>query len=175
MRAILVFWMLVGCRPDDVKDDTSGGEGEGEGEGETADSGETGTGEETIVGSWLSEGENVSILLQGYGFTSITADFAADGTYAVAASTSTRTFDFTGTYTADVSTTPHTISLTQTAPTADTAVGIWDVEGTTLTYEVLAASAEGCTAPTVEAGFGSTDCPSGDYEVNFNVQTFVAQ
>lgn len=174
MRWFSLVFFLVGCRPDDVKDDS----GSGDDSTATDDSGggdDSASGEETLAGDWLSDGDDVSYLLQSYGFVSVTASFLSDGTYTVVGSTSNRNYTFTGTYSEDVSTTPHTVSLVQDAPTADTAAGIWDVEAGTLTYEVSAASATTCTAPTVEGGFGSTDCPGQDYPDNFNVQTFVAQ
>lgn len=179
MRWFSLVFFLVGCRPDDVKDDTGGGDESADTDSDGGDDSSGGDdsapGEETLVGDWLSEGDNVSYLLQSYNFVSVTASFATDGTYSVVGSTSNRNYTFTGTYAEDVSTTPHTVSLVQDAPVADTATGIWDVEDGTLTYEVSAASASTCTPPTVAGGFGSTDCPGQDYPANFNVQIFVAQ
>ena len=180
MRTLIIATLLLGgCRPDDVKDDTSD---PGE-TGETADSDsseDTETDTDLYVditgGTWLSEGDNVSYLLQQYNFNSITAVFNTDGTYTVEAARSAGApFTFTGTYTTDTSTMPATISIVQTSPTEDTATGIWQTSDETMYYEVLSGSASTCSAPTVEGGIGSTSCPGEDYPENFNVQTYVLQ
>jgi len=65
---------------------------------------------------------------------------------------------------------PGTISLSQSVPTEATAEGIWQVSGTTLTYEVVQTDPDfGFTAPTPEAGFGSTAGPGLTPDINVQV------
>lgn len=134
-----------------------------------------------LIGSWLSEGTNVSPLLIYAGITKITAEFNADGTYTVES------------YTADGSKTTMTGNYTQTksdyagiweiridqiTPSALVSEGIFNVsliEGVvSLTYEVAQTDPEvvGVTAPTAEGGFGSTS--AGAYGM-MNVQIFVQE
>jgi hypothetical protein len=62
-----------------------------------------------------------------------------------------------GTFVADEGTSPATIVLTQTSPYAATAEGIYQVDGDTLTYEVVQTQPDyGFLPPTPETGFGST-------------------
>ena len=138
---------------------------------------DTGMEAQALVGDWTSEGENVSPLLSSETFdiVEIDASFEADGTYEVTSvDGSGTTVTYTGTYVTDVSTTPATITLTQLTPTEVTSEGIWEVDGTTLTYEVVQTSPDfGFVPPTPEAGFGSTSGPGLVADVN--VQVYVAQ
>ena len=178
LRFLVLGGFLVGCRPDDVKDDTGGGS-----DSVADDSGDSTPPVDDLVGSWLSEGANISPLFAAspYNYVSITAVFNADATYSADGvqdsdgdGAGDTTYTFSGTYTTDLTTEPHTIALTQTSPSADTATGIWDVDGDTLTYEVLSAQAASvCDAPTPEGGFGSTSCRVGNYEDGFNIQVYV--
>lgn len=184
MRSILLVMVgLSACRPDDVKGDTSdpGETGETADSGDTEDSGDT---DDTSAadalltdGVWLSEGDNISYLLQQYNFNSITATFNIDGSYEVVAARSAGApVTLSGTYGLDASTDPTSIELAQVSPYEDTASGIFDIERSTMRYEVLSGSSAGtCTGPTPETGFGSTSCPGEDYPDNFNLQIFVLQ
>ena len=125
-------------------------------------------------GLWVSEGDDLSALLAYLEVVRVEATFQGSGGYAVV-STDERGDEVTyaGTYVVDRSTVPHGIVMTQTAPGAATAEGIWQISDTTLSYEVLQTSppVPGCSAPTPEGGFGSTRCSPPLY-ANANVQTF---
>jgi hypothetical protein len=70
----------------------------------------------------------------------------------------------------DASTSPGSITLTQASPYAATAVGIYQVDGDTLTYEVVQTLPDyGFTPPTSETGFGSTSGPGLDADVNIQI------
>lgn len=181
----MTFLLLaLACAVDDVKDDT----GAPDDTADTADSGDTTDTSETgdtsgddgpgdLTGTWLSEGENLSPLFaaEPFSYVSITADFGGDGAYDVAATDADgQTVTLTGTYVVDVTTNPGTIILTQTTPYSATAEGIWQVVGTTLTYEVVQTVPDyGFTPPTPETGFGST--AGGSLAPGDNVQVYVKQ
>ncbi len=167
---ILASLLFLACVEDDVTDgavvdtdDTAA---------DTA--GDTGASGNVLPGgTWVSEGDNISALLAYFDFVRVEADFAASSYEVRATDADGLETTFTGSYTVDLSTVPHGITLAQTSPSSATSSGIWQVEGTTLTYEVVQTSpSSGCTPPTPEAGFGSTACgqpiPAGS-----NVQTFV--
>lgn len=117
-----------------------------------------------LVGVWKSEGAgNVAPGLASLSKTrKIDATFNKNGTYVVVSTDSTNaTVTFSGTWAAsDVSATQpiRTITLNQTVPSSIVASGIFKVEGTLLTYEVLQTSPAipGFAAPTIAGGFGST-------------------
>ena len=164
-----MIFLLLACTPDDVKDDTA------------ADA-DTDTDTDTdvdspgdITGSWLSEDDDVSDILVGFGFTSVAATFNTDGTYAVAATNAGgTTLDLTGTFVVGTTTNPGTIVTSQLTPQEVTAEGIWQVVGDTLTYEVAQTSPDqGFTPPTPEAGFGSTGGPG--VAAGSNVQIYQRQ
>lgn len=115
-----------------------------------------------IVGSWVSEGDDVSPLFVTSGFTRLTADFEDDGTYVATAVDGTgATYTFRGTYTVDDSTDPASIVASQTSPFVATAEGIWAVGADgSLQYEVVQTTpATDFTPPTPATGFGSTSGP----------------
>ncbi|MCR9132400.1 MAG: hypothetical protein NXI08_07495 [bacterium] len=117
---------------------------------------------EAIVGEWVSEGaSNVAVGLQALTKTArIDADFEENGTYNVVSTDSAGAqVTFTGTYSlgegeaGDI----RTITLTQATPTSLTSAGIFQIQGNTMTYEVIQTEPNiGAEAPTVEGGFGST-------------------
>lgn len=131
-----------------------------------------------VVGTWISEGSNVSVLLQTYfAIDSITATFESNNTYLVESYSAGAKTTYAGTYvqTKPSSGTIWTIVLNQSTPTAVTSEGIFEITGTspnfTMKYEVAQTEPNiGATAPTVEGGFGST---SGGALSTWNVQTFV--
>lgn len=132
-----------------------------------------------LIGNWLSEGSNVAPLLANppLNVVSVTAEFNDNNTYTVVSTdTNNAQITFTGTYTLTPSGTGDifNITLQQSAPTAVTSEGIFQISGNTLTYEVAQTvpSIAGVTPPTAAAGFGST---SGGALGNANVQTFVKQ
>lgn len=134
---------------------------------------------EAIVGVWVSEGAtNVAAGLQLISKTArIDAEFMANGSYnVVSIDSSGSEVTFTGTYTLGEQTASgiRTISLNQTTPASVTSEGIFQIEGTTMTYEVIQTEpAIDATAPTVTGGFGSTTV--GGTISPFWTQIFVKQ
>lgn len=183
----------LACAPDDVTDkvgddtaadtggDSGGGDSDSNGDtgGDTGSDTETGgdTGPDSIVGDWLSDGDNISVLFAGdpFNYVSILCHFGGDGTYTVQATdVDGQQGTLSGTYAADNTTEPGTIVLTQANPYTATAEGIWDVSGTTLTYEVVQTDPDyGFAPPTPESGFGTTSGPN--IEPGVNVQVYVSQ
>jgi len=131
-----------------------------------------------IVGQWYSSGANVSTLLVTYfAIDSIYAKFESNNTYLVESYSDGAKTTYTGTYTQTKSGTGSiwNIVLNQSAPTAVTSEGIFEIttvtNGFTMKYEVAQTEPNiGATAPTAAAGFGSTN---GGALLTWNVQTFV--
>ena len=131
------------CAPDDVKDDTAAGDADTDTDSDTdadtdADT-DTDAGND-IVGDWLSSGDDVSVLFQSemFDYVLIEVDFASDNTYTVTATDgSGSTYDLAGTFVTDTSTQPASIVLSQSSPYNATAEGIYDIDGDTMTYEVV--------------------------------------
>lgn len=131
-----------------------------------------------VVGTWISKGANVSVLLKTYfAIDSITANFKADNTYLVQSYSAGAKTTYAGTYvqTKPTTGTVWTIVLNQSTPTSVKSEGIFEITGTdpnfTLKYEVAQTEPSiGATPPTVAAGFGSTN---GGALLTWNVQTFV--
>jgi hypothetical protein len=138
------------------------------------DTNDTGPALDPLVGTWVSEGSDLSDLFAAFPFEyqSIEATFRADGVV------NTEIIDgdgvryvTTGTYTADAATTPGAILLQQVEPYEATLSGIYQVRGDELTYEVVQVSPDyGFIPPTPESGFGTTAGPS--LSPGINVQTF---
>ncbi len=172
---MLLVALTLACVPDDVDQtgtpDTS--------DLDTADTGtdtdESPTGDLSLVGEWRSEGDGLSVLFAGapFYYDHIDATFRDDSTYeVVAVDQDGVSYDFSGTYLVVEDTSPATIVQSQTVPSSVTAEGIWEVAGDTLTFEVVQTSPDyGFTAPTPEAGFGSTG--GNGLEPGVNVQTYV--
>ena len=135
---------------------------------------------EAIVGTWLSQGAtHVALGLQQLTKTAkIDAVFEANATYSVIATDSTGAeVTYEGTYVLGEETVSgtRTITLTQTAPTSVTSAGIYEINGTTLMYEVIQTSPDiGATAPNTDDGFGSTLVGGVSYGTYWT-QTFVKQ
>ena len=178
---MIPLFLALACAPDDVTDDTGSPADTAE-TGDTGDTTDTGDTQDTgaggsIVGDWLSEGANIAPLLSGapFNYVSIDAHFDADLSYEVVATNADgQTGTLTGTYVASDATTPGTITLSQATPYTATAEGIWQIDGSTLTYEVVQVDPSyGFTPPTPESGFGTT---AGDgIEPGENVQVYVRQ
>lgn len=135
---------------------------------------------EYLVGTWLSEGDNVAPGLKATLKTKkIVATFNANNTYTVVA---TDSFDvdvtFTGTFTtqANQNTSIRNITLNQTTPTSVTSQGIYRVTTKDLTYEVIQTTPAipGFTPPTAAEGFGSTKFNSIPLGATW-IQKFVKQ
>lgn len=135
---------------------------------------------ELLVGTWVSEGDNVAPGLKATLKTKkIVATFNENNTYTVVA---TDSFDvsvtYTGTFTtqANSNTSIRNIILNQTTPTSVTSQGIYRVTTKDLTYEVIQTTPEipGFTPPTAAEGFGSTKYNSIPLGATW-IQVFVKQ
>lgn len=133
-----------------------------------------------IVGDWVSEGEgNVALGLRIIANTArITAAFEENNSYNVVSIDSTGAeVNFTGTYEAGEETPSgiRTIRLEQAQPVSVVSEGIFEIDGNTMTYEVIQTDPDiGATAPTVEGGFGST-VVNGETTGIFWIQIFDKQ
>ena len=119
--------------------------------------------EDLIIGSWVSEGDNVAPGLKATLKTKkIVATFNANNTYKVIATDSSNVdVTYEGTYTtaANSNTSIKNIVLNQTVPASVTSTGICRVTATgVLYYEVIQTTPaiSGFTPPTAAGGFGST-------------------
>jgi hypothetical protein len=135
-----------------------------------------------IIGTWLSEGDNVAPLLVTYfNVAKVTADFKADYTYVVnqfntGNTTTTPDLVFSGTYEIEKSNVGNiwTITCNQELPYAAVASGIFEVKTgpEVLWYEVAQTTGTQNVPPTPAGGFGSTN--GGTLGV-MNVQKYVRQ
>ena len=134
-----------------------------------------GTGDDpsAIYGTWLSAGDNVAPGFEAFGITEIEAIFNEDGSYVVNATTGVGPFQQTGTYTTSATSEGEirSIRLEQSTPTQLVAEGIYEVDGTTMRYEVLDTS-QG-TPATPAGGFGSSI--AGDADPGTWTQVYVRQ
>ncbi|PKP11050.1 MAG: hypothetical protein CVU09_04535 [Bacteroidetes bacterium HGW-Bacteroidetes-4] len=131
-----------------------------------------------ITGEWYSSGENVAVLLVTYfGVDSIYANFESNNTYTVESYADGAKTTYSGTYTQEKSGTGSiwNIALNQSTPSAVTSEGIFEIteanNAFTMKYEVAQTEPNiGATAPTAEAGFGST---SSGALGTMNIQNFI--
>jgi hypothetical protein len=130
-----------------------------------------------IVGSWESEGSDLSDLFANVPFfyEYVRADFGANGIVSSEIRDSDgAVYVVTGTFVVDEGTQPASIVLQQTEPYIATLQGIYQVSGDTLTYEVVQLTPDyGYLPPTPEQGFGTTSGPN--LVPGVNVQTYVRQ
>lgn len=124
---------------------------------------------------YQSSGSNVAPLLSIlFGTDSIYARFNLDNTYLVEQyDTNNVKIDFAGTYLQTETGTGNiwSIVLEQSSPSVLTATGIFEINGNTMTYEVVQTNPDiGAVPPTAAAGFGSSN---GGALGTSNVQTFV--
>jgi hypothetical protein len=131
-----------------------------------------GTGDDptAIHGTWVSEGANLAPGFAPFGISRIVATFNANGTYVVRSTIGANQFEQTGTYTSQASAFGQirTIDLLQQTPNQLNARGIYEVDGTTMRYEVIDVS-QG-TPPTAQGGFGSSVAgsdPAGHWTQRF--------
>lgn len=135
---------------------------------------------EAIVGDWVSEGEgNVALGLQIIAKTArIDATFEEDNSYNVVSTDSTGSeVTFTGTYELGEETASgiRSITLQQNQPTSVVSEGIYQIDGNSMTYEVIQTEPNiGAEAPTVAGGFGST-VVNGEPQGMFWVQNYTKQ
>jgi hypothetical protein len=138
------------------------------------------TPKDAIVGTWVSEGNNVALGLRvALRTKKIVATFNENKTYTVVATDSSDvSVTYTGTYqSAGVADTLiHEITLNQQSPVSLTSQGIYQLKGNTMTYEVIQVNPplQGFTPPTVQEGFGSTKY-NGVKLGTYWVQIFVKQ
>ncbi|MDP2311809.1 MAG: hypothetical protein Q8P41_02820 [Pseudomonadota bacterium] len=159
---------LFACTPDDVTDEPK------DTAGDTADTDtDPSTGPGDIHDAWVSEGDDISVLFSAppFAYVRIEATFNADASYVVTTTDGEgATADLTGTFVTDDSTNPGTITLTQATPYDATAVGIWQVERDTLSYEVVQTLPDyGFVPPTPDTGFGSTSGPGVAADSNVQI------
>lgn len=135
-----------------------------------------------IMGTWVSEGDNVAPLLVTYfNVAKVTAEFKTDYTYLVnqfniGNTTTTPDLVFSGTYEIAKSTVGNiwTITCHQELPYAADASGIFEVKTNpeVLWYEVAQTTGTQNIPPTPAGGFGSTN---GGTLLQMNVQKYVRQ
>ena len=166
---ICLLPLLFACIPDDWNGQPYTGPGTGAPAG---DSGLLPVGD-GIEGNWLSQGADLSELLanEPFNYVRVDAMFEANGDYSVIGEDADgETYPLSGTWTT-VAGTPGTITLTQTEPYDATAFGIWQVDGSVLTYEVVQTAPDyGFQPPSAGAGFGSSTGPG--LSPGVNVQTY---
>lgn len=176
----MILWLSLACAPDDVSDrpdvDDTADSVTDSGRDDTGSDTDTGADTQSLVGRWVSAGEDICDLLAGdpFNYARIEAEFGSNGQYTVVATDDGgQTGTLSGSFTTSTATVPGTVTLNQTAPYTATALGIWQVAGNTLTYEVVQTDPDyGFTPPTPEAGFGST---AGDgIDAGANVQVYRA-
>ena len=135
---------------------------------------------ELLVGSWLSDGDNVALGLKLVLKTKkIVATFNTNSTYTVVATDSNNvdvTYSGTFSTSANSNTSIRNITVNQTLPTSLTSTGIYRVTTKDLKYEVLVTTPPtvGYTPPTAAEGFGSTKYNGVPLGILW-VQIFIAQ
>lgn len=120
----------------------------------------------TLVGSWLSEGEDVAPLLAGppFGVTRVDATFRANGSYLVVSRDGQgNSVEFQGSYSVDTRTNPRGITLSQASPVEAQVAGVWRVNGTTLRYDVVDLSLGTPASP--EGGLGSSSAGAANVQI----------
>lgn len=153
MAAFIGFGMS--CSSDDNNDDGGGPDGP-----DTYD---------VIVGKWRSP--VVAPILADF-VDSIHVEFRDNQTYLVESYKDGAVVELVGIYeTSDGVGSIRNIELNQNSPTSLTSVGIYEVDGSKLTYEVAQTEPvqAGVTPPTAEAGFGST---SDGAFMDWNIQVY---
>ncbi len=160
MRTLLALFVLSGCGTASGPDNTQ-------------------QQQQPIVGDWLSSGADVAPLLAGapFNWVKITANFDPSGSYTVLGTDKDgKQTTFAGTYVATESDVAGiwNITVNQSAPATTTAVGIYQIAGTQMKYEVVQTQpTNGLSPPTAKAGFGSTIY--NGKAIATLIQTFVRQ
>ncbi|MCH8568778.1 MAG: choice-of-anchor D domain-containing protein [Balneolales bacterium] len=132
---------------------------------------------DAIVGSWVSEGQNIAPGLAGAPFFNVRIDavFNNDNTYNVVsedANGSTITFNGTWQATAVNEEGIRGITLNQSEPAALVSSGIFRINGNSMEYEVIQEGLTGVEPPTQSGGFGSTTV-GGNPTGPFWIQNYV--
>ena len=170
----MILLALLACVPDDWDGsgwppdgvDTDGVDTDGVDDTEPVDG-------PAIVGDWISEGADLSDLFAGspFNYVRIEASFGADGRCGSVIEAANGDVAETAGTCALTEGSPGTIVVSQTDPYAATAVGIWQVRGGVLTYEVVQTVPDyGYAPPTPASGFGSTE--GTGLGAGVNVQTY---
>lgn len=151
----------------------------------------TETPKDPIVGTWVCEGNNVPLGLRVAPFRvkKIVATFNENKSYTVVQTDSADVnTTFTGTYTNTESTFKDTVSASftkdakiinivakQATPAVVTATGIYAINASNMSYEVIQTepALTGVTPPTAEKGFGSTGIGGVAYPIY--IQKYVKQ
>lgn len=118
----------------------------------------------TIVGNWLSDGDNVApILVQLAGTVSIDATFEETAYSVFTTDMDGQEVEFAGVYTVEPSGVGNIMNITleQSAPQTITSEGIYEIDNSTnpptMTYEVVQTVPDvGAQAPSADLGFGGT-------------------
>jgi hypothetical protein len=130
---------------------------------------------EPLVGTWISEGSDISPLFANlpFSYERIQATFRDDGTVTTdIVDADGASYVTSGTWSLNRATEPAVIVLQQTEPYEGVLEGIVRVSGDELTYEVVQVQPDyGYVPPSPEAGFGSTSGPN--LSPGVNVQTYV--
>ena len=134
--------------------------------GTAVEAGGTGTTQQPIIGTWLSQGADIAPLLAGapYNNVKITATFKDDGTYTVVGiDSSNKEIDYSGTYQIMPSTVGNIVQirLSQVTPSTTQAEGMYQIDTSQtparMQYEVVQTQpTNGLQPPTPDKGFGST-------------------
>lgn len=130
-----------------------------------------------IQGEWYSSGDNVAPLLSAlFGTDSIYIKFNTDLSYSVEQyDTSGAKLELSGTYIQTESNVGSiwTIEVNQTSPAVLTSEGIFEIDGSTMQYEIVQTDPDiGATPPTAATGFG-TSASGGTPLGAFNIQKYV--
>jgi len=144
-----------------------------------------------IVGVWVSDGANVAygLKLAPFKVKKIVATFNENKSYTVVQTDSANVnTTFTGTYVNTESTYNDTLSTSftkgakvytivanQATPSTVTAMGIYAISSTNMSYEIIQTSPAltGVNAPTAQGGFGSTTIAGVKYAIY--IQKYVKQ
>lgn len=169
MRSVLLLG-IAGCLPDDW----NGEPYTGPPTSLSTPTVDTGTipGGPALVGSWVSEGADLSPLFADppFSYDRVETTFRADLTYTTSTVTADGEVTLSGTFSVDEATSPPSVDVEQLVPYVATALGIWDVDGDTLTWEVVQVVPDyGYIPPTPETGFGSTSGPGLVADANIQI------
>lgn len=171
MRPVVLLG-LAGCLPDDWNGEPYLGPPTTS-VPSTTDTGEPTDDASPLVGRWISEGDDRSPLFAEppFSYVRVETTFRADGAYTTTTETADGPVVLSGTWSADEGPAPAPVAIEQISPYVASAIGIWQVDGDVLTWEVVQITPDyGYVAPTPDSGFGSTSGPG--LEAGDNVQIF---
>lgn len=161
MRPVVLLG-LTGCLPDDWNGEPYLGPPTSTVGTDTAVDTGTVPGGPALVGSWISEGDDLSPLFAAapFSYVRVESTFRSDATYRTTTVGEDGPVELSGTWSTDETTSPATVAVEQVLPYVASALGIWQVDGERLTWEVVQIVPDyGYVAPTPESGFGSTSGP----------------